>query len=71
MVLLSAGRAAEAEDAFRQDLQRFPENGWSLRGLELSLREQGRTAEADVVRARFEQSWSGADVEPPSPTPRK
>jgi tetratricopeptide (TPR) repeat protein len=71
MVLLSAGRAAEAGEAFRQDLQRFPENGWSLRGLELSLRGQGRTAEADGVKARFEQSWSGADVEPPNPTPRK
>jgi tetratricopeptide (TPR) repeat protein len=66
MVLLRAGRAAEAERSFREDLKRFPANGWSLRGLELSLRAQKRTAEADAVKTRFEQSWATADVEPPS-----
>jgi tetratricopeptide (TPR) repeat protein len=61
-VLLSAGRAAEAEAAFRADLRRFPENGWSLDGLSRSLAAQGRTAEAEAVRLRFEESWKTADV---------
>ena len=65
MVLLRAGRAEEAERAFREDLERFPENGWSLRGLELALREQGRTAEADKVKAQFDKAWTTADVEAP------
>lgn len=65
MVLLRAGRAADAEQAFREDLKRFPDNGWSLRGLELSLREQGRTAEGDKVRAQFDKTWATADVERP------
>lgn len=60
--LLAAGNPAEAERVYREDLERFPENGWSLKGLELSLRAQGRTGEADSVRARFEQAWRSADV---------
>ena len=61
-VLLAAGRAAEAEQAFRQDLDRFPENGWSLHGLASSLRAQGRTADADVALAAYERAWDGADA---------
>src|SRR5262249_42777229 len=32
-LLLGAGRSAEAETAYREDLARNPENGWALRGL--------------------------------------
>lgn len=62
--LLRAGRAAEAEAAFRDDLRKFPENGWSLEGLARSLAAQGRDAEAAEVRSRLEKTWNGADVEP-------
>jgi tetratricopeptide (TPR) repeat protein len=51
--LLDAGRAAEAERLYREDLARFPENVWSLRGLQRSLVAQGKTKEADAVRARL------------------
>lgn len=69
MVLLRADRAAEAETAFREDLKRFPANGWSLRGLELALRAQGKAAEADKLKAQFEKSWATADVAAPAPKP--
>lgn len=62
-VLLNADRYAEAEDVYRQDLDYFPENGWSLHGLAQSLRAQGRTAEARDVQRRFEQAWKHADVQ--------
>jgi len=62
MVLLDAGRAAEAEAAFREELQRHPENGWSLSGLERSLRAQGRETEAEEVRERQERAWQRSDV---------
>ncbi len=62
-LLLAANRPAEAQQAFEQDLARFPENGWSLHGLARALRAQGRVAEADAVQARFERIWKGADVE--------
>ncbi len=64
-VLLHAGRAGEAEQAFRADLDRFPENGWSLAGLAQALRAQERTAEADSVAAAFRKAWATADVGPP------
>ncbi|HUF10447.1 MAG TPA: hypothetical protein VMO47_14090 [Rhodothermales bacterium] len=62
-VLLAAGHHAEAEAVFQQDLNRFPDNGWSLHGLAGTLRAQGREAEADEVMDRFETMWAGADVE--------
>jgi len=65
-VLLAAGRPAEAEQAFRQDLEHFPENGWSLRGLTLALRAQGKTDEADRTDAEFQRVWATADVGPPT-----
>jgi tetratricopeptide (TPR) repeat protein len=61
-VLLQAGRAAEAELVYRDDLKRFPENGWSLFGLAQALRRQGKDGQAAVVHARFARAWAGADV---------
>lgn len=62
-VLLTAGRAAEAEAVYREDLQRNPENGWSLYGLRQSLEAQGRKEEAAAVSARFDRAWAKADVQ--------
>ncbi|MGD8866433.1 MAG: hypothetical protein PVI01_02365, partial [Gemmatimonadales bacterium] len=62
-VLVAAGRPGEAERVYRQDLERFPENGWSLRGLAQALRAQGKTAEADRVETRFRRAWAESDVE--------
>jgi tetratricopeptide (TPR) repeat protein len=60
--LLSAGRATDAEVVYREDLKRFPENGWSLFGLRQSLVAQGKTAEAGDVARRLENAWRMADV---------
>ena len=59
--LLEAGRPAEAETAYREDLARFPANGWSLFGLAKSLEAQGKDASA--TWAEFETAWMHADVE--------
>jgi tetratricopeptide (TPR) repeat protein len=64
-ILLAAGRHAAAETAFRQDLDRFPDNGWSLHGLALALRAQGRDADADAAMQRFTTSWASADIQLP------
>jgi tetratricopeptide (TPR) repeat protein len=61
-VLLEAGRPVQAEKAFRADLDRRPENGWSLRGLAQSLRAQDRSSDAEGVEARLQKAWSKADV---------
>jgi len=62
--LLKAGRAGEAEQVFRQDVQRWPRNGWGLLGLEQSLRAQGKTDSADIVQREFAAAWERADVKP-------
>ena len=60
--LLEVGRAEEAEAAFTGDLKRFPENGWSLSGLQASLERQGKRADAAAVRGRLDRVWGGADT---------
>jgi tetratricopeptide (TPR) repeat protein len=62
-VLLRAGRPAEAEKVYREDLAQYPENGWSLYGLARTLRQQGKDAEAESAEARFAKVWSAADVQ--------
>jgi tetratricopeptide (TPR) repeat protein len=62
VVLLGAGKPAEAEAVYHEDLKRFPENGWALFGLMEALRAQGKTAEASAVDARFRTAWKDADV---------
>ncbi len=62
-ILLEAGRARAAEKVYREDLARFPDNGWSLFGLAQSLRAQGKKQEAAEVQQRFEKAWQHADVE--------
>jgi len=60
--LLKAGNTAEAEQVFREDLQRWPRNGWGLFGLEKSLRAQSKADSADIVHREFNEAWKRADV---------
>ena len=62
-ILVTAGRFDEAEDVYREDLRRWPNNGWSLRGLETCLRARGAPEEAAEVQAEFERAWASADTE--------
>jgi tetratricopeptide (TPR) repeat protein len=71
MMLLRSDRASEAEQAFREDLKRFPDNGWSLHGVALALRRQGRAEEADRVESRFKNVWASADVDAPTVPAKK
>jgi tetratricopeptide (TPR) repeat protein len=61
-VLLRAGRAQEAEVVYREDLVRYPENGWSLWGLKRALEMRGATKEAAEVAQRFAKAAKRADV---------
>lgn len=62
-VLLDAGRPAEAEQVYRDDLRKLPNNGWSLHGLARSLKARGATAEAAEVEAQFRKAWAQADTQ--------
>lgn len=61
-LLLEAGRPAEAETVYWQDLRTNRNNGWALFGLAQALRAQGKSAQAEIVEARFAKAWARADV---------
>lgn len=60
--LLRAGKAAEAERVFREDLTRNPRNARSLFGLRASLAAQGKDADAALVEREFDAAWKNADT---------
>jgi tetratricopeptide (TPR) repeat protein len=62
-VLLEAKKPADAEQAFRDELERNPENGWSLHGLARALKAQGKDAESKEAADRFATAWANADVD--------
>jgi tetratricopeptide (TPR) repeat protein len=62
-VLMKQQRFAEAEQVYRDDLARLPENGWSLLGLAESLRKQKKNAdEVAQTHTKFEKVWAKADL---------
>ncbi len=61
-VLLAAGRPAEAETVYWDDLKRNRDNGWALFGLHQALVAQGKTDDAAVVEGRMKKAWARADV---------
>jgi len=62
-VLMKQQRFAEAEQVYRDDLARLPENGWSLLGLAESLRKQNKnTDEVAQTQAKFKKVWAKADL---------
>ncbi|KAA0215650.1 MAG: hypothetical protein DYG94_08640 [Leptolyngbya sp. PLA3] len=63
-LLLSDGRAAEAEQVYRDDLKRHVSNGWALLGLQQSLEAQGKAVEAGTLDAALDEAWARADVRP-------
>ena len=61
--LLEAGRAAEAETVYRQDLQWNQQNGWATFGLYQAQQAQGKEQEAIITKRQFDSLWRNADVE--------
>ena len=61
--LLQAGRAKEAEEVYREQLEITPRNGWALQGLVASLHAQGKEAAARDVKRERDRALELADVE--------
>jgi tetratricopeptide (TPR) repeat protein len=61
-VLLTADRPHDAEEVYRTDLAKHPDNGWALFGLMQSLRAQGKHSEAEAAEQQFKTAWTYADV---------
>jgi tetratricopeptide (TPR) repeat protein len=65
-LLLADNRYADAEEVYRADLDRHPNNAWSLLGLQQSLEKQGKTEQAAALAERVREAWARADVSPPA-----
>jgi hypothetical protein len=60
---MKAEKFAEAEQVYRDDLARLPDNGWSLFGLAESLRKQKKNdAEVAALQSKFQKIWARADL---------
>jgi tetratricopeptide (TPR) repeat protein len=58
---LRNGKYAEAEAAFRESLQMYPNNGRALFGLSEALKAQNKNDEASKAKAEFDVAWKNAD----------
>lgn len=58
--LLEAGRHADAERVYRDELTDHPRNGWSLFGLREALAAQGKPDAA--AQRDFERAWTRSDT---------
>ncbi len=63
-LLLADDRHAEAEEVYRADLERHPNNSWSLLGLQQALEGQGETEKAESLVSLVREAWQHADVAP-------
>jgi tetratricopeptide (TPR) repeat protein len=61
-LLLESGSPALAEQRFREDLNLYRDNGWSLFGLYQSLEAQGKKKEAKEVKAKFDVAFAKTDI---------
>jgi hypothetical protein len=61
-LLLRAGRAKDAEAAYRAGLVAAPGSGWALAGLYAAVAAQGRSADAAQVQAEWARAWPDADA---------
>lgn len=62
-LLLADEQFEEAEKVYRQDLDYYRQNGWSLTGLYQSLIGQGKSEEAAKTKEEFNIAWENADIE--------
>ncbi len=60
--LLDAGDARGAAEAFRQDLQTYPANGWSLFGLAQAQQALGQADAARETTRQYGVAWQWADA---------
>ena len=63
--LMAQGKPAEAAMAFREALQRSPNNGWAAAGLLRAAEAQGDQATIEEAKSLMQKNWFGSGM--PSP----
>ena len=58
--LIEAGEYSQAEAVYRDNLKKYPKNGWALFGLKQSMQMQGK--DYGGIQKEFDQAWQYADV---------
>ncbi len=58
--LLAAGDSNKAEGVFKENLKRYPRNGWAMYGLIEALKAQDK--DFSEIQQRFDIIWANADV---------
>jgi len=61
-VYLATNQYAKAEQCYREDLEKWPNNGWSLFGLSKALTGLGKKKAAQEALANYEKHWAKADA---------
>ena len=61
-VYLTTNQHAKAEQCFREDLEKWPNNGWSLFGLSKALEGLGKSKAAKEAYVNYETHWTKADA---------
>ncbi|GAA0880371.1 hypothetical protein GCM10009119_33410 [Algoriphagus jejuensis] len=62
-LFLETGDFANAEQAYREDLDNWPKNGFALSGLTVALMAQGKNEEAAETDRQFQEAWKLAEME--------
>ena len=58
---MAQGKPLEAAAAFREALQRSPNNGWAAAGLLRAAQAQGDQAAVEEAQALMQKNWFGAE----------
>jgi tetratricopeptide (TPR) repeat protein len=66
-VYIKKGRLADAESVLRKDLIINPQNGWTLTGLGVALKGQGKIKEAKEVKKSLDLLGTGKDFNKTGP----
>jgi tetratricopeptide (TPR) repeat protein len=62
-VQIEAGKYANALQTFKDDLQKYPKNGWSLHGMKLAYSRLNDAVNKAKIEEQLETVWATADVE--------
>ena len=62
-VQIEAGNHNDALETFKEDLQKFPKNGWALHGMKLAYSRLKDAGNKEKINEQLETVWATADVE--------
>ena len=62
-ILVDTGNYSDAITIYNQDLEKHPENGWSLFGLLNALKlSNGNQNEINIIQKQFDNAWKYSDI---------